>query len=338
VLERTDVAVDELASVAADPRHTLWIDCRRDDTDTIRQLAQIFGLHPVAVEDALTGHVRPKLHRYDTHIYALVYGTSASGADGTSATGGNSGAGLPEGAGLAAVTVPAITSYEMSIFATPRALISIHEATAPDIADAVAAWEAHPELLKEGSAALLWSLLDQLVDSHLESIQQLEECASDIEDVVFDENASFHGAQQKLYALHKETAHLRRISLPIRDVVGGILRFGVTTTESSAITPYFQDVYDHCMRVADWSDSLHDSISTLFDSTLSAQSNRMNLIMKKVTSWAAIIAVPTLITGYFGMNVGFPLYGTAGGAWFSAALIVVTGAVLYGLFRRNDWL
>jgi magnesium transporter len=101
---------------------------------------------------------------------------------------------------------------------------------------------------------------------------------------------------------------------------------------------YFQDIYDHVMRVADWTDSLRDLVTTLLETNLTIQGNRMNMVMKKVTSWAAIIAVPTAITGWFGQNVPYLGFSSVWGVWMSAGSIVVVSLALYWAFKRNDWL
>ena len=318
VCVRTDLSLDELASAAEGEDHALWIDCSKDDVEILHRLADEFRLHPVAVEDALEKHERPKLDRYDSHVFAVAYSSRMR-------------------SGTADNSVPEVDYHDISIFATAHVLITVRPDDAPEIAGSTEVWEAHPELLKHGSAAMLWALLDEIVDSHFDTVQQLEDYTGRIEEIVFAETSDIRSAQRKLYQMHKRTTLLRRITVPTRDIVGGILRFG-SAGATGALMPYFQDVYDHCMRVADWSDNLHDTISTLFDSTLSTQSNRMNMVMKKVTSWAAIIAVPTLVTGFFGMNVNFPLFGTEAGFWVAVALIIVPSSALYFLFRRSDWL
>ncbi len=104
------------------------------------------------------------------------------------------------------------------------------------------------------------------------------------------------------------------------------------------LRPYFRDVYDHVLRVAEQNDSLRDLVSTILDTNLNLQSNRMNLIMKKVTSWAAIIAVPTAITGFYGQNVPYPGFSTAWGFWTSTAVIVLFSLALYIGFKKRDWI
>jgi magnesium transporter len=104
------------------------------------------------------------------------------------------------------------------------------------------------------------------------------------------------------------------------------------------LTPYYQDVYDHVLRVTEWTESLRDLVAPVMETNLSVQANRMNLIMKKVTSWAAIIAVPTAITGFYGQNLPYPGFGHLAGFIASSVLIGTLSVLLYVTFRRKDWL
>jgi magnesium transporter len=102
--------------------------------------------------------------------------------------------------------------------------------------------------------------------------------------------------------------------------------------------PYYQDVYDHVLRATEWTESLRDLVTTILETNLTIQGNRMNVITKKVTSWAAIIAVPTFVTGFYGMNVPYPGFGKPSGVIVAAVLMVGIAAVLYVIFRKRDWL
>ncbi len=123
----------------------------------------------------------------------------------------------------------------------------------------------------------------------------------------------------------------------MREVVNTLLRqdLGVVT---DAMQPYYHDIYYHVLRATEWTESLRDLVTSIVETNLTQQSNRMNMIMKKVTSWAAIIAVPTAITGYFGQNLPYPGFGKDSGLWFSSVSIVVLAGILYGVFRYKDWL
>ena len=123
----------------------------------------------------------------------------------------------------------------------------------------------------------------------------------------------------------------------MREIIGPLIRQDVIPI-SQEMALHYHDVYDHVIRVADWTESLRDLISTLIETNLTIQSNRMNLVMKKVTSWAAIIAVPTAITGFYGQNIPYPGFGDESGFWVSTAAIVVISGALYATFKRRDWL
>ena len=104
------------------------------------------------------------------------------------------------------------------------------------------------------------------------------------------------------------------------------------------MTPYYQDVYDHVLRATEWTESLRDLVTTILETNLTIQGNRLNVIMKKVTSWAAIIAVPTAVTGFYGQNVPYPGFGPWSGFVVSTAVIVLLVVVLYVAFKRRGWL
>ena len=143
--------------------------------------------------------------------------------------------------------------------------------------------------------------------------------------------------QRRSFQLRKSLVLLRRVVLPMREVVNAVMRRDLHVVGDDLV-PYYQDVYDHVLRAADWTDSLRDLVTSILETNLTIQGNRMNIITKKVTSWAAIIAVPTFITGFYGMNVPYPGFSNHVGLIVAVAIMLVSGVALYGVFRRNDWL
>jgi magnesium transporter len=123
----------------------------------------------------------------------------------------------------------------------------------------------------------------------------------------------------------------------MREVVNSLLRRDLGVVDD-AMAAYYQDVYDHVLRATEWTESLRDLVTTILETHLTMQGNRMNMIMKKVTSWAAIIAVPTAVTGFYGQNIPYPGFGTHWGFWSSTSLTVGLSVGLYVAFRRRDWL
>ncbi len=143
--------------------------------------------------------------------------------------------------------------------------------------------------------------------------------------------------QLRSFQLRKSLVLLRRVVIPMREVVNALMRRDLHVVDEQ-LMPYYQDVYDHVLRATEWTESLRDLVATILETNLTIQGNRMNVITKKVTGWAAIIAVPTLITGFYGMNVPYPGFGRQSGFAVSSVIMVITGLLLYTIFKRNDWL
>jgi magnesium transporter len=143
--------------------------------------------------------------------------------------------------------------------------------------------------------------------------------------------------QRRSFELRKSLVLLRRVVLPMREVVNALMRRDLSVVDEGMM-PYYQDVYDHVLRATEWTESLRDLVATILETNMTIQGNRLNSIMKKVTSWAAIIAVPTAITGFYGQNVPYPGFGHVSGFWTSTALIVALSSILYVVFRLQDWL
>jgi magnesium transporter len=159
----------------------------------------------------------------------------------------------------------------------------------------------------------------------------------ELEDQLFDDVPRGLQVQRRIFQLRKSLVQLRRIVVPMCEVVGELMRHDLRVVGDDLV-PYYQNVYDQVLRVADRTDGLRDLVSSILETNLTIQGNRMNIITKKVTGWAAIIAVPTLITGFFGMNVPYPGFGEKAGLTASITTIALTGLVLYLIFKRKDWL
>ncbi len=135
----------------------------------------------------------------------------------------------------------------------------------------------------------------------------------------------------------RNLVRFHRLVVPIREVVSALMRREHSLVDEG-IYPYYQDVYDHILRVTEATDGLRDLVATIVDTNLSLRDYRQNQIMKKVTSWAAIIAVPTLVTGYYGMNVPFPGFARHWGLVMAIALMFSASLALFTVFRSKDWL
>ncbi|MCU1415159.1 MAG: magnesium transporter [Microbacteriaceae bacterium] len=311
-LTKTDFPVADISDYLVEKGCTIWADFVSPTADDLASIEEELQLHPLAVEDAITDHQRPKIDIYDTHLFLAAYSTDFDKRTGE------------------------LSKTEVKAFITPHGLVTIHDPEF-DISKVTARWDADPALAKNGVAFLLWGLLDVIVDGHFDTVQQLDDGVESLEDALFDDRPRDKEVQKRSFEVRKSLVEARRVILPMREVLNTLLRRDLDGFDNS-MAPYFQDVYDHVLRATDSTDSLRDLVSTILDTNLSIQSNRMNLVMKKVTSWAAIIAVPTAITGFFGQNLKFAGFGTVWGTWLSIGLIVATSVVLYISFRRRDWI
>jgi magnesium transporter len=311
VLEGFPVA--DISDHLADESVTVWLDLRDPDRDDLGVVSEEFGLHPLAVEDALHHSQRPKLDRYPSHLFLTGYATQLDAGTGE------------------------LMTSELAAFITRQALITVRKDDGLDIGAVIDRWDSSPDLARFGVGYLLYGLLDYIVDTQFESVQSLDDFAEGLEDDLFDTVPQGMQVQRRSFQLRKSLVLLRRVVLPMRDVVDDLMQPDLHVV-GKELEPYYQDLYDHVLRVAEWTDSLRDLVNSILETNLVIQSNRLNVITKKVTGWAAIIAVPTLITGYFGMNVPYPGFSQTGGFVASVATIVLAGLVLYLVFKRNDWL
>jgi magnesium transporter len=296
-----------------EPSAMVWIDLFAPDVKDLEIVANELGLHRLAVEDATSSHERPKFNRYEGHEFLSAYSVRLERDTGELVTG------------------------EIAAFITPKALVTVRQDDEFPIDELIKRWDENTDLTEHGVAALVYGLLDFVVDGHFETVQSLDEEIEKLEDLLFDERRPDTDVQRRSFELRKSLVHLRRVVLPMREVVNSLLRRDVGFV-SDDMMPYFQDIYDHVLRATEWTESLRDLVSTIVETNLTIQSNRLNVITKKVTSWAAIIAVPTAITGFYGQNLPYPGFAHHSGFVMSSALIVVLSASLYFAFRRRDWL
>lgn len=302
----------DVVGLAHDPDVLVWIDIVAPTPDSLAVLANELGLPPTAVEDAFGPKERPKLIRHDTHLFFTVYAVQ------------------PTDSTPAPLALSRISGWVM-----PAALITIRLEDAFDMSVVVRRWEEDPDLLSAGSGALVHGLLDTVVDDQFAWIESLDERVEDLESDLFDKRQAGAPFARTLFDVRKELVTLRRIVLPMREVVSGLLRD--TSSDNPGLRPWFDDLYDHVLRAAEWTESLRDLVASVFETNLALNDQRLNTIMKKLASWAAIIAVPTAVTGWFGQNVPFPGFSEPAGLWLSVVLMTVGSVGLYIIFKAKDW-
>ncbi|MFY9922079.1 MAG: magnesium transporter CorA family protein [Mycobacterium sp.] len=295
----------------------VWCDLCEPDHAKLADLAQELGLNTWAVEDAVADAERTKAVVYRSHTFFTVYSVTVVPPSDESQS--------------------CLDVHRISGFVLPRGLITVRLSPHLDI-DAVS--QRFDELggHEYGVGALVHGLLDYIVDGHFEAVQLLDDGIEGLEDDLFENVNPRAGLQRKTFRLRKDLVELRRVVLPMREVVNSIQHRRLDAKTSPELDPLYSDLYDHVLRVSEWTESLRDMVTTVFETNLSLQDARLNTVMKKLTGWAAIIAVPTAITGFYGQNVDYPGIETVGGFVTSTVLIVLIVLALYWMFKRRDWL
>ena len=322
-LEAEDFPLGEISDHLADDGCLVWLDLCDPDHELLLQLADELTLDPHAVEDAISSGERPKASRHATHTFVTVYATRLETT------------GSPQADELQS----RLQISRVSAFVLPGGIVTVRSDTGFDMDQVVQRWEDDADLLKLGSGALLHGLLDVIVDGHFETIQLMDDAIESLEDGLFDDKSVTREIQQRTYRVRKELVELRRVILPMREVVNAVQRHHTDDKgHSSELDGWYADLYDHVLRASEWTESLRDMVTTVFETNLSLQDARLNTVMKKLTGWAAIIAVPTAVTGWFGQNVAYPGFGKPSGLVASTIVITTLASALYITFRRRNWL
>ncbi len=311
-LEAEDFPLADTSDWLAQAETFVWVDLESPDKALLDLLADELGLHELAVEDAVAPHQRPKLDHYDTHLFLSCHAVHLHPATGV------------------------LRETEINAFIGPRWFVTVRKGSDFAVEAMTQRWNRSPALAVHGVGFLLYGLLDEVVDGYFDAVDVCDQYYDDVSEFMLSERP-LDVTQPQWFEMRQALIRLHRLSVPLREAVSGLMRRD-SPTVSEPLYPYYQDVYDHILRVTESTDSLRDLVSTIVETTLSLRDYRQNQVVKKVSSWAAIVAVPALITGFYGMNVPYPGSGTPAGAIAASALIAGMSAALYFAFKRNDWL
>ena len=308
---RHDLPLEEISDVLARGDGLLWVDAADPTDDDLRLLGDEFGFHPLALEDALRRHERPKLDHYDGFLFIVFYGLGTED-------------GRP-------------CPCEVDLFVGERFLVTVHDGRLAAIPETAERW--HENLAARGHRGvglLVHSLLDAVVDGYFPVVDDLAERIEELEDAVFDRADA--GAQAEIFALKKDLLAVRRVLGPERDVMNVLVRRDEPVFGPEHVA-YFQDVYDHILRVTDAVDTARDLLSSALDAHVSMTTFRLNEVVKRLTASSIILMTVTLVAGVYGMNFEhMPELDWAYGYPFALGLMLVLAAGLVALFRRIDWL
>ncbi|HWC32191.1 MAG TPA: magnesium/cobalt transporter CorA [Actinomycetota bacterium] len=301
---------ERVGELLEEPDTIVWLDLVDPTRREIETIQQQFDLHELTVEDVQHKGQRPKFELYPNYYFVVLYGIAIDGDD--------------------------LRTHEVHAFVAPRFLATIRYGPALPLEPMLERCRQHAGLAKEGAGFLLYALLDYVVDDYFTVAERIEDRGEAIEDAVF-EDVPGHEVQQELFTLRKQLVTFRRLVAPMREVVNAVSDDTKLVTEQLRF--YYRDVTDHVLRVLDYVDNMRELLTTAQEVRIAQVGNRLNTVMKKVTSWAAILLVPTLIAGIYGMNFRYmPELDWRFGYPFSLGLMALAGFVLYRLFRRQDWL
>ncbi|HEU0171348.1 MAG TPA: magnesium transporter CorA family protein, partial [Acidimicrobiales bacterium] len=226
---------------------------------------------------------------------------------------------------------------EIDAFIGGRWLVTVRADERFAMDDVVKRWDSDPDLTSQGVGVMVYALLDDVVDGYFSVVDRFDAYYEDVSDSVFADQPLAPGRQREWFEMRRALSMFHRLVLPLREALSGLVRHHDVLVRPEVL-PYWQDLYDHIVVVSETTDGLRDLVNSLVDANLALRDYRQNQVVRTVSSWAAIVAVPTLVTGYYGMNVPYPGSGQTSGVIVSAVIMVALSVGLYALFRRNGWL
>ncbi|HEU5038250.1 MAG TPA: magnesium/cobalt transporter CorA [Nocardioides sp.] len=290
----------------------VWIGIHDPSQDEVHEVAEVFGLHPLAVEDAVKAHQRPKLERFGDMVFLILKTLWYVDAD------------------------DAVETGEIAMFVGDNFVVSVRHGHGNELHTAREQLESSRQVLNNGPGAVLYAVLDRVVDEYLDVVDELVVDVDEIEASVFSATRTYDTA--RIYVLKRELSEVRRAVLPLRDPLLRLASGDVPAVPEQA-TPFFRDVSDHLARAAETVDSLDALLSTAFEAYLAQISVQQNDDMRKISAGAALVVVPTLIAGIYGMNFRhMPELGWTWGYPFALALMAAVATGLWVLFKRSGWL
>jgi len=306
-----DIAQREIHDYLARPGSFVWVALRDASIDELKEMSGQFKLHELAVEDAHHGHQRPKIEEYGSEIFTVLHIVEIKGDE--------------------------LHVGEVSIFTGPNYVLSIRNRTDQGFLGVRARCEQEPELLRHGSGYVLYALMDAVVDRYFPLLDAIETELEAIEERIFA-NASPRANIESLYYVKQKVTILKHATAPLMDAVGRLYG-GRVPQVCQGLGEYFRDVYDHLVRLNQSLDSLRDTIATAIQVNLAMITIGESEVTKRLAAYAALVAVPTMVAGVYGMNFEhMPELKWVWGYPFAVFLMVAIDAVLFLRFRKAGWL
>ena len=307
-----DIAIDEVQKYVSLPDHLVWVALREPDAATLDNLQRQLGLHPLAVEDARNGHQRPKIEDYGDSLFAVMHIIEPADAE--------------------------LRVGEVAVFAGHNYVVSVRSHAERGFQEVRARCEREPELLRLGSGFVLYALADAVVDRYFPVLDLLEADLEGVEERIFATNESPRANIEALYDLKNRLMIVKHAVAPLLEGVSNLSGARVPAL-CAGLREYFRDIYDHLLRLNQTIETIRDSVATAISVNLSMITLQESETMKRLAAYAALIAIPTLIAGIYGMNfqhmpeLGWK-FGYAGALGVMAAIDVY----LFYRLRKAKWL
>jgi len=304
---------DVEACRAAGDQRMIWIDVVDPTDDELSLLQRTLGLHELSVEDSRRWGQRSKVEFYPKYVFLVVHGVR-----------------IDEGGELVDSELHAFAGEQFYLLTIRRApLLEFHKT--------VERTGRISHLSSEGIGYPLYLMLDEIVDGYLDVVERLEDQADEVEEEVFSEEEEVEGLQERIFRTKRKVVVFRRAVAPLREVIDLLDEHGALVTQ--ALVPYYRDVLDHVIRSQEMIDNIRELLTGALDVRMAQASNRLNIVMKQLSAWAAIILIPTLIAGIYGMNFRhLPELDWKLGYPFALGIMAASAFTLYRVFRRRGWL
>ena len=307
-----DFPAADISDYCLSEQNVVWADVSDPTGKDFDELAEEFNFHPLSIEDCRNAHQRPKVEEYPGYYFMVLYEAELVGPDDD------------------------LELRELNIFLGPNYLVTVHSRPIRAIETAKRLWGEWTDRSGQGAGLLAYLLIDAIVDDYLPLLDVLSDHMDDLEDNIFGDFKP--ESIQDIFRIKKQLLYLRRSITPLRDVFNTMLRREQPIFPRETLV-YFQDVFDHIIRVADTIDNLRDMLGSTMDAYLSVSGNRMNQVMKRLTSISTILMSVTLVAGIYGMNFDFmPELKWRFGYVFALLSMVGIGLGIYFYLRKIKWL
>jgi magnesium transporter len=310
---RADLDIDAIGETLCRPGQFVWLGLYEPDEALLRRVQQKFHLHDLAVEDAYSAHQRPKLELYEESLFVVLRTAQRSGSP------------------------PHLEFGETHVFLGRDYVVTVRHGSLRSHVGVRARCESTPQLLAKGPGYVLYALMDFVIDQYFPIVRAVEEEVQELEELILGDNPK-GDATARIYRLKRDLLALRRAVSPLVEVCNRLMRFEMPNVPDETRV-YFRDVYDHVVRLNETIDAQRELLTTALEAHLSLMSVAQNEHMKRLAAWAAMIAIPTMIAGVYGMNFSnMPELTWRYGYYTSLAVMALAVGGLYVAFKRSGWL